>query len=108
MAQAGTYPYRLQRLVRTITKDTTTGQDEETFTPGAYYWSNVEITNGRRQRDYGADQTGSDVTVYVRNFPTLTAQDRLTDGITTIVIESIRRGDKEWICEGNYYDDVTI
>jgi len=94
--------------VRSVSKDSTNGQDEETFTPGSYYWCRVEIGSGRRQRDYGANQTGADVTVYVRNYPTLTALDRMTDGTATLVIESIRAGDNEWICEAHYYDDLDI
>lgn len=108
MAQAGQYPNRLQRLVRSTSKDATTGQDEETFTPGASYWCRLEIANGRRQRDYGANQTGADVTVYVRNYPTLTAQDRLTDGTATLILESVRAGENEWICEANYFDDLSV
>ena len=108
MKEAGKYPYLLQRLVRTISKDPNNGQDEETFVTGDYYWCRVDINAGRRQRDYGDNQTGADVTVYVRIYPLLSAQDRLTDGSTVIVIESIRKGENEWICEGNYYDDLEV
>jgi head-tail adaptor len=108
MAQAGQYPTRLRRLVRSTSKDAANGQDEETFTPGAYYWCRVEMPNGRRQRDYGAIQTGADVTVFVRNYPTLTALDRLTDGNTTLILESVRAGENEWICEANYFDDLDV
>jgi len=105
---AGNYPDRLRRLVRSTDKNAQNGQDEETFTPGAYYWCRVETPNGRRQKDYGATQTGADVTIFVRNFPTLTALDRLTDGATVYVVESVRPGVNELIAEGNYFDELDI
>jgi head-tail adaptor len=108
MAAAGNYPDRLRRLVRSVTKNTDNGQDEESFTPGDWYWCRVEVTNGRRQQDYGANQTGADVTITFRNYPTLSALDRMTDGTTVYELDNIRQGDNELIADGYYYDDLDI
>lgn len=108
MAAAGNYPDRLRRLVRSVTKNTANGQDEESFTQGDYYWCDIEYTNGRRQTDYGATQTGADVTITFRNYPTLSALDRMTDGTSTYVIDNIRYGDNELIADGFYYDDLGV
>lgn len=104
---AGNYPDRLQRLVRSIVKNTDNGQDEESFTPGAYYWCRVEYDIGTADVDYGAEQTGGTVTIHVRNQPTLSALDRLSDGSTTFALDSIRpEGKTELVCEAHYYDDL--
>lgn len=110
MAGAGNYPDRLQRLVRSTTKDPTNGQEEETFTPGSFYWCRIEPTNGRKQRQYGAEQTGADVTIYVRNYPDLSALDRLysTEWDETYILDNIRRGDNELIADGFIFDALTV
>lgn len=108
MAGAGQYPDRLQRLVRSVTKDPNNGQEEETFTAGDYYWCRLEYPTGRRQRQYGAEQTGADVTIFVRNYPTLTALDRLTDGTTTFILDNIRPGDNELIADGYLFDALEV
>lgn len=110
MPAAGQYSDRLQRLVRSTTKDNTTGQDQEIFTPGAYYWCSVEPVAGRRQTQYGGEQTGVDVTVRVRNWPELSALDRLynAEWDETYIIETITRGDNETIAEGYLFDALQV
>ena len=110
MAGAGIYGDRLQRLVRTVTKNPQTGQDEETFTPAEWLWATVESLTGRRQRDYGADQTGADAVIRVRNWPTLSALDRLSRPVwgETYVIDTIAYGDNETVCTCIKYDDLTL
>lgn len=105
---AGNFTDRLQRLVRSTTKNTDNGQDEETFTPGDWYWCRIEVTGGRRQEDYGAMQTGADATIFIRNTPALTALDRMQDDTTVYVLDNIRQGDNELIVEARYYDELAL
>lgn len=109
---AGDYPDRMRRLVRSTTKSTSTGQEVETFTPGAYLWCNIQIDSGRKQIDYGTDQTGQTATILVRNLPTLSSLDRLyaVEWDETYVIDTIRRGtdNNELICECYRYDTLEV
>lgn len=104
---AGNYPDRLMWQVRNIEKDEI-GQDVESFGDADTLWCRVDYTNGRRQKDYGATQTGAAVTIYIRNYPTVKALDRLTDGTTTFIIDNLRPGTDEIIADGNYYDTLVI
>jgi head-tail adaptor len=90
------------------TTNTSNGQDVESFPSGAAYWCRVDEFNGRKQREYGAQQSGADATIYVRNWPELSALDRLTDGVDVWVIESIKRGFNELICTANRYDSLVL
>lgn len=105
---AGTYNTPLLRMVNTKTKDTTNGQqvEEWTITPGAYLWCAVESVNSRVRTDYGSAQTTQEATIRVRNYPTLTALDRLRDASdgTTWVIDSLYTGDNEIVCDCHAWD----
>lgn len=102
---AGEYDTPLQRLAQSTAKNATNGQEEETFTPGSWYWCAVEVTNSRRTTDYGSQQTTQEATIRVRNYPTLTALDRLQDGSgTTWVIDSMYTGDDELVCDCHAWD----
>jgi len=105
---AGNYPDYLTRLVRSTTKNTNNGQDEESFTDGSSYWCRVEYQSGKREVLMGGNQTGADVQIFVRNAPELTALDRFTDGETTFVIDSVRPGTDELICDGYYLDSLVL
>ncbi len=109
MPNAGTYSDAVVRLVCTRVKSADNGQEVETFADGASLWTRIEIESGRRQEDYGAEQTGVQATIRVRNFPALTALDRFRDGDGQIyIIETIRPGDDEWICDCHAYDALEI
>ncbi len=103
---AGDYTTRLQRLVYSPIPNTSYGGENINHVPGSFYWCNLERQSGRNSQQYGATLTGAEVVVRVRNYPALTAQDRLTDGETVIILDTVRRGDNELIAEG-YFLDVT-
>lgn len=107
---AGNYYDRLRLHVRSIDKNTANGQDEETFTPDAYLWGRVEVESGRKQADYGANQTGADATIYVRNLPTVSALDRIeaVEWEETWVIDRVRRGNNELILDCFRYDELAV
>lgn len=106
---AGQYPDRLQLLQRSTSKDSSNGQDVETYTPSSYYWCRVEPTTGRNQRDYGAEQTGADVTIVVRNQPSISALDRMSDGTSTYILDNKRKeGKTELVFDGFYFDDLNL
>lgn len=109
MRKAGDYCDRVQRLVRTVTKDASTGQDKEHFTASELLWSKIEVGSGRKQRAYGAEQTGADATISIRNYYPLTALDRLYSAQwgETWIVESIHRGDNEIVCSCYRYDALS-
>lgn len=106
---AGEYRQRLVWLKRTTSKGTT-GQDEETFTDNGRLWCAVSDGSGRQYRAYGSEQSGSDFTVRVRNFPALSALDRLQayGSGELYVIESIGRGENELVCTCQHFDDLNL
>ncbi len=107
MAGAGIYNTRLRRLVGTRTEDATTGQEVLTHAGTGYLWCSVEETNGRRQSEYGATQTGADATIRVRNYPTVTVDDLLEDTDGNIWrIDAIHAGDNELVLEAFRHDTL--
>lgn len=110
MANPGTYDTRFQWLRRSTTKNAQNGQDEETFTGNGYLWGALEQTTGRTSSDYGAEQTGADVEIRVRNYPTLSPLDRLysAEWDETYILDSIRRANNELVIEAHVYDDLQL
>ena len=106
MRKAGEYNERVRRLVRSVAKDGTTGQDKETFTPSELLWAKIDVGSGRKQRDYGAEQTGASATISIRNYYPLTALDRLysLQWGETWIVETVHRGENEIICDCHRYD----
>lgn len=108
--KAGEYKDRLKWLKRTTTKNPNNGQDEETFTDNGSLWASVELTTGRKAIDYGAEQTGSEATIRIRNFPSVSALDRLelTSEGEWWVIDHVRRGDNELVCDVMKFDELNL
>lgn len=108
MRAAGKYTENLTWKQRTITKDTTNGQDVESFTNNGFLWCAIDSVTGTQRRDYGSEQTAADVIVRVRNYPSLSALDRLYSAKwdETYIIEDIGRGDDELICRCYRYDEL--
>ncbi len=106
----GNYPDRMTWLVRSTTTDTTNGQPVESFTPSGSLWCRVEETNGRRQRDYGVEQPGADAVIYVRNYPNLSALDRLQSlqWGDIFQIEHVHRGKNELVIQAFKIDNPTF
>jgi head-tail adaptor len=110
MAYAGDYYDRATRLIRSVSKNAQNGQEEEAFAEGNTLWCRIDYATGRKQKDFGADQTGIQGTIYVRNYPTLSPLDRLyaADYGETWIIETIRKGSNELICEAYLYDELEL
>lgn len=108
MNKAGEYFDRAQWLKRSTTKDAATGQDVEAFPANGYLWCAVEINSARRQESLGATQTGVTATVRIRNFPTVSALDRLylPEWAETWILETVRRGDNELFAEAHRFDEL--
>jgi head-tail adaptor len=85
----------------------TLGQPEESFALNGYLWCQVESNQGRKQEDYGAERTGITATIRIRNYPEITALDRLesVEWGDLWVIESIGRGDNELIADCYLFDE---
>jgi head-tail adaptor len=103
---AGAYNQRLTWLQGTRTKDTETGEMVLTHEENGSLWGSVEITNGRKATEYGAEFTGGDGEIRLRNTPAVTVDDMLRDGGgITYHIEDIIEGDNELILTV-YYNDT--
>ena len=109
MTGAGNYADRLTWKKRSVTKDNL-GQDKETFADNGGLWGDIDLTNGRRQTDYGSSQTGADAVIRIRNWPTLSALDRLysAEWNELWVIAHLRRGENELVCECVKYDALDL
>ena len=107
---AGYYSDRMRRLVRSTTKDDNNGQDVESWTEGDYLWCHIEQTTGQRPTDYGATETGQDAEISIRNYVTILPQDRLysVEWDETYIVDTIRRGDNEIVCECHRYDLLEV
>ena len=110
MKKAGDYTDRCQRITRSLVKDSTTGQDREVFTPSELLWTKIEVSAGRKQRDYGVEQTGATATISIRGYYPLMATDRLLalQWGETWIIENIHRGENEIICECHRFDALIV
>jgi head-tail adaptor len=102
MPAAGPYNIRLRWLTLNRTDDET-GDGVDTHLPSTigYLWAYVIETNGRRQEEGGAEQSGVDVEVHVRNYPQVSTDDLLQDEYNGYVyhLDSIRNGDDELIID---------
>lgn len=106
----GDYTQKLQWQKRILTKNTTNGQDEETFFDNGKLWCSVEYITGLEQTAYGGEQTGAQVEIRVHNYPALHARDRLYSGQwgERYIIDSIRRGDNELIVDAHLWDNLEL
>jgi head-tail adaptor len=107
--KAGVYNERLHWMKRSNTKDNI-GQDVASYTHDGYLWANVEPETGRRQDDYGADQAGQNGTIRIRNYPTVSALDRLyrPEWEQTWIIDSIVYGEDEIIVAAHVYESLDV
>lgn len=108
MRGAGEYADRLTWKKRTAVKNPANGEDEEVFTDSGLLWCAVEEGSGRKQTDYGAEQSGEETTVRIRNYPAVSALDRLFSGEwgELWIIEDIARGNNELVCRCHRYDEL--
>lgn len=107
---AGNYYDVLRHQVRSVTKDTTTGQDVETFTDGDLLWGRIEPTARSSQTTYGAKESGADGTIYLRCMPDVSALDRLyaEEWEELWIIDNVVRGANEMICDVFRFTDLEV
>lgn len=100
---AGTYSTRLRwwQCVRTVDA---LGQPTERFRSNGYLWASIDIESPTRQQQYGGQHSGADADIRIRQFPSVSALDRLEDAGDIWVIESISRGTNELVCRCSRFD----
>lgn len=110
MTPASDYSRSFILQVRSVTKNTTTGQDVESFTAGGYLWGAIDTTADSESTAYGATQSQSRAVIRFRMYPTISALDRLVDVRygDTYVIDGVRRGTLETICDATKFDDLDL
>lgn len=107
---AGDYNQPFTWLLRTTTKDSTgnapTGQDVETFTSNGLLWGQMFTDTAVEANAYGSLQTQSTATIRFRQWPTLSAMDRVVHEQfgETYMVTGIRRDGPDTICEAVLYD----
>jgi head-tail adaptor len=106
---AGGYGDRMTWKKRTTVKNAL-GEDEEVFADNGFLWSAIDLGSGRNNTDYGAEQTGADAIIRVRNWPGLSALDRLysAEWDELWIIDNIVRGDNELVCNCVKYDALQL
>lgn len=108
--QAGDYESSLTWLVRSVTKNTSTGQDVETFTDNGILWGSVSSDTAIEANAFGALQSQSTGSIRLRQYPDVKATDRLIyrNFETTYMITGVRWGNNETIAEVILYDGQTV
>jgi head-tail adaptor len=94
---SGKYRDRLIWLKQTTNKETTFGQEEETFTNNGELWGSVEPLTAREQLAYGLRGVLVEVTIRIHNLPAVSFKDRLQDKAsgTIYIIDGIKTWDNE-------------
>jgi head-tail adaptor len=109
---AGKYNQAFTWQLRTISKNTTNGQEEENFSDNGTLWGEMVLTNGQEQDEYGALQAVSEGTVRLRQFPNISALDRLLHKHfqDVYVIRGVHRDQKnnETICDIKHFESLNI
>lgn len=77
MHNSGYYDQAFTWLIRIPTKNEDDGQIVEDFTENGTLWGHLELTNGTEQDEYGALMSVAQGQVILRQFPTITALDRI-------------------------------
>lgn len=108
MPAAGQYNVRLRWLKLNAEPDNLTGDEVPVHTFEQYLWASVDETNGRRQEEAGAPQSGVDVEIRLRNYPEVQATDLLEDDFLGYVyhIDALRNGDDELIVDAYRMDTL--
>lgn len=66
-------------MQRSTVKDATTGQDQEVFTPNGLLFGSLETDSSSEAVEYGSLQAQADATITLRQWPQVSALDRLID-----------------------------
>lgn len=108
MKKAGEYNCHIEQLRQTYTRLATTGEELESWEVVGELWAKIEFQSGSRAIELGGMQTGVDAIISVRNFPTVTPLDRFSFDDQIYLINHIRKGDNELICDCQYFDGDII
>lgn len=73
----GTYSESFTWLQRSTTRDTSTGADVEDFTSNGTLWGSIEPSTGQESMSYGDKISQSVAIIKLRQFPAVSALDRL-------------------------------
>lgn len=98
---AGKYGYRFQWLQCVRTTDTSTGDRPKTYAENGYLWGSIDVSSASEQDEFGAVRETVSGTVRLRQFPEVSALDRLylSEWDETYLIDGVRWGDNEMICD---------
>ena len=97
-------------LARTTTKDANSGQDVEVFTAGQVLHGTIETQAGNEGEAYGALQSQSDAIITLRQWPAVSALDRVVHRqfAETYVITGVSRQGLNTILQAKKYDELVL
>ncbi len=100
MSNTGKYYRAFTWLARTVTKDTTTGQDKESFSGSTILWGSLSELSATRQLAFGMLNSQAAMVIRLRQYPTVGAGDRLRDRRfgQLLVIDGIMHDENELVC----------
>lgn len=77
--QTGKYDRSFTWLQRTLTQDTNTGQDKQSFASNGTLWGNLTELSANKKLAFGMLNSQADMMLKLRQFPLLNTEDRLRD-----------------------------
>jgi head-tail adaptor len=101
---AGDYNKRFKWLKCTKALDATYGQQKESWADHGYLWGQLEELSGSTLLAYAARQAETTCRIKIRNYPPLSAFDRLVWLNQTYIIDGISRGTNELVVEAHRYE----
>lgn len=103
------YPALYTWLKRELTTNDVDNERKESWPENGTLWGSYpDETFGRRNTEFGADQSGSNATILIRHRPALSANDRLIFEGRTWIIDSIHRDGLNLSCDCYSYDTLVV
>lgn len=98
------YPFRLEHLAATLTKDPTNGEEIAGFPDqgdeeNAKYWGNIDEESAFVESVNGAPRLSIRATITLRNYIEISVKDKLYNGGNYWEVDGSRWGDNQTILE---------
>lgn len=95
----GKYNRSFTWLQRTVTRDTSTGQNKESFSSNGILWGNLSELSASRQLAFGMLNSQAAMVIRIRQYPALNTNDRLreTRFSKLLIIDGIHHDENELV-----------
>lgn len=105
----GAYNRPFVWLKRTVTKNTSTGQEEETFGNNGTLWGSIKELSASKRLAYGMQNSQADMEIHLRQWPSIDSKDRLreTKFNQLLVIDGITHDEQDTIIYAHRLTEIT-